>query len=399
MSGRYLTLENLNEEVQVSALPEDEQVVVEEKIENARIEMVQDAADMQSEQAQVEEAGEISETLGGMIERAEATVTPEEVVPPKEGEEPTPPAEPQGMTEGQITEVRAAVEHFRTRLGVARPILLSHEAFVQKGQIEGTKQAIEEMKFLKAAIDKKLEASQEGLGARIANAFTRAFTSYMSVIKALPALINKVKDSDITDVTLNDEPWARIFASSGKNEVTLKDIEKIVSRFEKERDDIVDDLYKAARLVHDAAEAAQGSFLIAREKYVDKIEALKPEIDKIRDKIYAAWPEAYKGEVDVKIDAVKNAAKIGDLVIKAAGQGTRSKINNIDNWLWASNYNVFLEQNNRIIGAFAEDQRTFRRVAGELLYASRQAANTLMQREFLVAHGVMKLLKKLASKA
>lgn len=256
MKHAILALEDIADGDTVANI--DPAQLTEEHIDAAMVEQQAELAELHGEADEVKEAQGMADTIESMAHVAEQAIQSEE-----------------GLAQPTAEVMEAAMEHFYVRLGIKRKAFPALESF-EKDRLASTKITLEHLRDLQARIDKNLTIAQEGLFARIGNAFSRAFTSSKKISKALSAM-NASELAEPHD--LGSPAWARVFGGiSGKKSINSSDIATVFAEIHGLADDLAKHYNRAAVKIDGMHKQLQRSTFGAAEGAVEAIQKLGDEL-------------------------------------------------------------------------------------------------------------------------
>ena len=372
MRKGIMSLEGLEEPVD---LPE----VTEAEIEIDVAKNDAEAAEIENDADRIEETESIGEAVDTMTEQVEAAV--------ESGE---------GMSEETARAVDTALEHFKARLGYSKEILPSMESFKSAdSRLAQTKVALENLKVLQAGLNKNLAISQEGLGARLKNVIERLATSDKKILSK----VQTMKDMPaIESKKIEDPAWGRVFARSGKNELSGADIVKAYADMSSssDRNKLKEILTKTQSIFTKVGDQLSRSTFIANDDAVKEITKLSEEADKLISEYKEFFDRNFgkEGSVNVTTATTAEVKKLASEVIATLQDDALNKA-------WVDyetaayrTYDDYFENGKwRLIGQFAADFRAFRRLIDSHMAKVVDCIHTYRSVENKAAYSAYKYLE------
>ena len=293
----------------------------------------------------IAEAQSIGEAVDTMTDTTEAAV--------ESGE---------GLSEETAQTVEAAMEHFRTRLGYSKKVVPSLEGFKDKTtRLEQSKLALENLKALQAGLDKNLSIAQEGFFARVKNAFERWSTSDYEILKKIEAFKSAAAGEE---KEIDDPAWGRVFANSGKTELTASDIATLLNHMLTQRKKAIPHIRKFNDLLRKAKNELDKSMFIAKDESVAEIDRIGEDFAGLKEEFQKDFQTSSKADnVKVKTANQSDIKKIADLVSKMVNDHEwNTTITNFVENAQEADFVNFKNGNTRLIRVVAADLRAYRRV-------------------------------------
>jgi len=257
------------------AIPTETEIDSEHEAIQDEVEEIADTTDT------LEEAGVMAEAIDKMSDVTEQSI--------ESGE---------GLAQPTVEVMEVAMEHFYVRLGVKKRATPALEDY-NSDRLGSSKAALEGLQELNQRIDRQLSVAQEGMPARIANAFSRIFTTSGKMYKSAKAM----KASDLGEVReLGSPAWARIFSASGKTKVDAGDVVSVFNKFmdaiDGEAAKLLDDAIKVLRTIsHEQGRATFSSAVGA----VEVIEKLEKDLEDKLKKLDVKLADRVNNKKDVSI--------------------------------------------------------------------------------------------------
>ena len=213
-----------------------------------------------------------------------------EAAPVEGGEEGRTEAAPEGAgeraefvppSEETLKAIEVAVEHFRVRLGYPKRVFPAMEAFATRPDAV-RERALKNVQLLNRALKAELVVAEEGFIDRAINAIGRAFQTHMSLAKHIDASAVKIGAHGVNGKEFDDAAWARVFAASGKTEVSAGDIAGGLHKYNAEfHAKAMPILLHASRQISEVALAMSKSSFIAKGEEVEKIHGFNANLKEL----------------------------------------------------------------------------------------------------------------------
>ena len=337
MRKGIMSLEDLDQPVEVLG---------ENELELANAETETEASELANETDQVAETESIADSVNMLTEQVEAKV--------EDGE---------GISEETARTLEVAVEHFKTRLGYSKKMIPAMEGFkAETSRLHATKVTLENLKVLQAGLNKQLVISQEGLGARFVNAVKRAFTNNDKIRSSLAKLKDK---KAIETKTFEDPAWGRVFALSGKKELSGSDIAKHLSAISKFRPTLVPMIKELTEIVRKAANEVDKSLFIAKDEATAELNKLSEQSVAIKAKYEKEFTINFNKEGVVNIKSATDAEikNISSTVLDLINDSEYIKaVGDLDEALDKATIKLWSNTQYRVASQFAADIRAFHRL-------------------------------------
>ena len=194
-----------------------------------------------------------------------------------------------------------------------------------------------------------------------------------------------------------DAAWARIFISSGKSTVKPDDIVTLFSTYKKKREDVLDILREATKVVNKAADLISDDWIIfAKSGQGQKIQELSERVTELRNELERTNTQVIaKGKVDVFAIDANDADKIYSAFKRDSYVSHRGEISKVlyqfENARWEIQYTAI----HRLTGGVLDsDIRAYRKYISGLHYICQRDASEMFNAEFQLAYSFLKLIKK-----
>ena len=360
----------------------------------AAFEELQTAADIVDAQADAESA-EHDAIEGDADQIAEAEAIGESVdkiVGRMEGRDEIPQEE--------LASIEIAVEHFRSRLGYGKQVMPALESF-QSAPKASKDLMVANLKEMRQRLDANIAVAQEGLGARIINAFQRAFTSTTEIGKKTVFLGRKIEEQGTNNKAFPDAAWARIFAVTGKSQVNGHDVLALVNKYHQEhRAKLLPLMHRATAILNDVELSMSKSLFVAKDEEITKIEQLARDAAVLAQHVQESHQNALdrKASMDVAELDIPTAVALAKAVTALATDPSNEHASD-SFWRAYQHYSdaYFNASQVRLRGTFAADLRASEKVWSSGLDACLDSFIQYTHSEFQVLYGAYKYLKASAA--
>ena len=269
----------------------------------------------------------------------------------------------EGISEETAQALEVAVEHFKTRLGYSKKLLPAMEGFKHRtSRLAQTKVTLENLKELQAGLNKQLAISQEGLVDRFVNAVKRTFTNNDKIRSELAKLKSK---EAIESKTFEDPAWGRVFALSGKKELSASDIVKCLKDIQKFRATLTPFIKELTEIVRKAVNEVDKSRFVAKDEAVAELNKMVEESAKVKANYEKEFVVNFnkEGSVEVKSATAAENKQISDLVTSLINDNDYTKaVDALNTVLDKASITLFSNSNIRLLGPMAQDIRAFTRL-------------------------------------
>lgn len=200
--------------VDQSTVNSDPAQLSEERVQAQMVEQQEQLTEIHEDIGRVEEARGIEVAVDSASQVVEAAVDSGE-----------------GLAQPTAQVLEAAMEHFYTRLGVSHSRRLPALEAYEQDRLASSKETLEHLQSLQGRIQKNVSVAQEGIFARIGNAFSRMTTTENEMLRG----IARLNAGDMRPpMSLGTPAWGRVFAISGKHQVDSGDVVKVMTSVAKD---------------------------------------------------------------------------------------------------------------------------------------------------------------------
>jgi uncharacterized protein Yka (UPF0111/DUF47 family) len=157
------------------------------------------------------------------------------------------------------------------------------------------------MESVEHRVDRGQSIAQEGIGARLKETIKRVFTSDQKLLKLLESSMEKVKTGEMSESSIEEPGWGRIFTAGSKTTISGKDAIATAREFVKviNGNDLITVLEKIGLTLQKTADQLNKSTFVADDAAVAEIERLGAELDEIESKIGKLLPNVTSVRRDV----------------------------------------------------------------------------------------------------
>ena len=314
-----------------------------------------------------------------------------EAAPEGEGER----AEFVPPSEETLKAIEVAVEHFRVRLGYPKRVFPAMEAFADCPDAV-RERALKNVQLLNAALKKQIVVAEEGFIDRAINAIGRAFQTYISLAKHIDASAVKIGAHGVNGKVFDDAAWARVFAASGKTEVSAGDIAGCLHKYNAEfHTKAMPILMQASRQISEVALAMSKSNFIAKDEEVEKIHGFNENLKALAGALGQFEGRDAKADASVKVGALsqEDAMALAKMARESAlDKPVMNARKRIGEDLKKINQQIMRAYATRAAGVLSADSRAAFKVLSDGAKEITKLMNGMAKVEFHILHGVAKYL-------